>query len=90
MSLLLDAFGSIGLLLLLVAFYLNVTKKIVRNTFTYNGLNLIGSLILVYYAFVLNSGIFIVLESIWAFISLYFLLKLICSNMKKKQRRSKH
>lgn len=87
MSLLFDVFGSIGLLLLLAAFYLNVTKKVVRNTFTYNGLNLAGALILVYYAFVLDSKIFIVLESIWALISLYFLIRLALGKKGKKRKK---
>lgn len=88
MSFILETLGSVGLLLLLIAFYLNVTKKIVRNTFIYNGLNLIGALLLVYYAFALNSRIFVLLESIWAFISVYFLLKLVIHGLRKKRKKS--
>lgn len=86
MSFLLDIFGSIGLILLLVAFYLNATKKIVRNTFIYNGLNLIGSLILAYYAFVLNTRVFVIFELLWAFISVYFLLRKTHHHIKHRKK----
>jgi hypothetical protein len=75
MSFLLDAFGAVGFILLLVAFFLNLSKKIIRNTFIYNGLNFVGSAILLYYAYQIGSMFFVVLEAVWAIISLAFLFR---------------
>lgn len=75
MSLLLDLFGGFGFILLLIAFFLNLSKKIVRNTFVYNGLNFAGSLILMYYAYEMGIMFFVILEAVWAIISLAFLFR---------------
>ena len=90
MSLLLDVIASCGLSLLLVAFVLNKFKKIVRNTFTFNGLNFIGHLILAYYAFAINSRLFIYFESVWVFTSLYFLLRKTHHHIKHRNKKSEH
>lgn len=70
-----DVIGAIGLGLLIFAFILNHGKHKKRFTFTYNGLNFIGSLMLVYYAYTINSIVFIILNITWAFFALYFIVK---------------
>ncbi len=70
-----DIIGAIGLGILIFAFVLNHGKHKKRFTLTYNGLNFIGSLMLVYYAYAINSIIFIILNITWAFIALYFIVK---------------
>jgi len=80
MSLLLDFFGAVGLALLLIAFYLNASKKIKRATLAYNGMNLIGALILCIYAFMINSMVFLALNAFWTITALYFM-----TTLKKKR-----
>ena len=70
----LEIFASIGLILLLIAFYHENTGKYDKKHREYNLLNLIGSLILGIYAIVIQSYIFITLEFIWVGISMYYLI----------------
>ena len=72
-----EIFGMLGLGILLLAFILNHGKHKKRFTFTYNSLNFIGSLMLVYYAYTINSIVFIILNITWAVIALYFIAKKI-------------
>lgn len=88
MNLLLDAFGAFGFVLLLAAFFLNLSKKIVRNTFVYNGLNFVGSMILLYYAYQIGSMVFVFLETAWAIISLVFLFKKTHHHIKHRKKKS--
>lgn len=60
----------------MLAFYLNHLKKYRRATYVYNGLNLVGALLLTYYAFSINATVVIVLNTIWILIAAYFLLKI--------------
>ncbi|MBS3137085.1 hypothetical protein J4232_01505 [Candidatus Woesearchaeota archaeon] len=69
-----EIFASIGLILLLFAFYHENTGKYDKKHREYNLLNLIGSLILGVYAIVIQSYIFIALEFIWVGISMYYLI----------------
>lgn len=58
--------GIIGMLFILVAFILDeFYKKFNQNTIQYNVFNLIGSALLTYYAFSLNSLPFIILNLAW-------------------------
>lgn len=80
MSLALDFFGAIGLALLLIAFYLNASKKIKRATLTYNSMNFFGALILTVYAYLINAFVFLALNAFWTLTALYFM-----TTLKKKQ-----
>lgn len=60
------AVGTAGMVLLLVAFVLNLTGRTEEDTVLYNGLNLIGALLLMVYAYWLASWPFLVLEAVWA------------------------
>ena len=62
--------GVIGAGLLLCAFIANEFKKLSVESFWYDFINLVGAFFLVWYAVLLNSLPFIVLESIWALVSL--------------------
>lgn len=68
-------FGYFGLLLILTAFILNISKKINTDSKLYNLLNLIGGASLAYYSFTLKSIPFIVLQAIWAVFALYNLIR---------------
>jgi len=74
-GIILELIGAPGLVLLILAFYLNVTKRVKRLSFEYNGLNLVGSSVLVCYSYLINAPVFIVLESVWAAVAAWFLVK---------------
>ncbi len=63
--------GASGMSLLLIAFVLNLFKKIMQDSIVYNVFNIIGSALLVYYAYILNSIPFIILETVWALFAFY-------------------
>lgn len=58
--------GTTGMVLLLVAFVLNLTGRTEEDTVLYNGLNLVGAALLIVYAYWLASYPFLVLEMVWA------------------------
>ena len=67
--------GYAGLLFILTAFVLNISKKINTDSKLYNILNLIGGTSLAYYSFTLKSIPFIILQAIWAVFALYNLIR---------------
>ncbi len=72
--------GTTGLMFLLTAFLLNEMDKVDENSISYNILNLIGSGSLIFYAYSLNSWIFIILNAVWSVVAA---AKLISITMKK-------
>jgi hypothetical protein len=69
--------GSIGLTLLLSAFVLNQLNRLSPDTITYNVLNIVGGILLTYYALILSSIPFLILESVWAGFALYKLWQIL-------------
>jgi len=61
--------GVVGATCILVAFILNQMGKWSKDSFSYDLVNTIGSLILIIYAYLLLSYPFLVLNSVWFFIS---------------------
>jgi type II secretory pathway pseudopilin PulG len=77
MDLITQVIGIVGIIVLITAFYLNnFKKKKVRRRKLYNGLNLIGSLLLAYYSFTTQTWLFVALNLIWAAIALYFVYQI--------------
>ncbi len=66
--------GSAGVLLLLVAFFLNLQRRLADNSPIYLWLNIVGSAMAAGYAVVTSSIPFVVLESAWAIAALHRLL----------------
>lgn len=62
--------GVLGAGLLLVAFVLNQFRMLDRESLTYDALNFVGGALLVWYAILLQSIPFLVLEGVWAIVSL--------------------
>lgn len=62
--------GILGALILLVAFTLNQIEIIGRDSVTYDGLNMIGGLLMTWYAYLIGSYPFLVLNLVWAFMAL--------------------
>ena len=61
--------GTIGATIILVIFVLNQANKLDNKSIKYDFFNLVGSVLLILYAFLLNSIPFLILNSIWALVS---------------------
>lgn len=62
--------GVAGLILILVAFTLNLTHKLTPKSTVYNLLNVFGSVCLAYYSWFLGSIPFFILQIVWGLLSL--------------------
>lgn len=62
--------GTSGAFLILIAFAMNQTKKWKDDYFIYDLVNFIGSMLLVIYAIILKSYPFLILNGVWAILSL--------------------
>lgn len=65
-----DLIGISGASIILIAFVMNQTKKWRDDFLVYDAFNFVGSVLLIIYAIVLKSYPFIILNSVWAIISL--------------------
>ncbi len=70
MSLALTLVGSVGLLMICIAFFLENSGRLNREDFTYDLLNFLGAGILIVYAAFTNATIFLILNSFWALVAL--------------------
>ena len=66
--------GIIGMVLLLLAFALNLLKKVTEHSYSYILLNIFGAGLSIYYAYSLNAVPFIILEIVWASFAIYKLI----------------
>jgi hypothetical protein len=76
-----DLIGTIGVGIILIAYFLNNFSIIKRNGNLYFALNIIGASIACYTSILIHYIPFVILEGIWALISVIGLLK----NIKKPQ-----
>ena len=70
-----DILASVGVIILLIAFLLNLYKKLPASSKTYGLLNLIGAGICCFASYMISFYPFVILESIWAFVALVSLFK---------------
>lgn len=75
--------GVAGAAIVLIAFLLNESGKLNSEDFQYDLLNLIGSILLLIYAFNLNSLPFIIVNLIWGGFSLKDVIKYLATRNKK-------
>lgn len=78
-----DWTGFTGVGILLLAFLLNLLKKIEQVSFTYVGLNLIGAALACAASVMIEYMPFIILEGAWTFVSLVMILKMMTSVRKQ-------
>jgi len=71
----LDAFGTVGLLLLLGAFAANALGKLAATSRAYQAMNALGGGILALYAFATRAWVFLPLEAVWAVVATYTLVR---------------
>lgn len=67
--------GTIGALILLIGFVLLQMKFIGANTRVYNLISILGSSFLLFYAAILNSIPFIILNLTWVIVAGFYLIK---------------
>ncbi len=70
-----DIIASLGVVILLIAFLLNLYKKLPAESKTYALLNFIGAGTCGYASYMISFYPFVILESIWAFVALVSLFK---------------
>jgi len=70
-----DILASIGVIILLIGFLLNLFNKIKAEDNLYAWLNFLGAGICCYASFLIRFYPFVVLETIWAFVALTSLFK---------------
>ena len=70
-----DIIASIGVIILLVAFLLNLYKKLSAGSRLYSLLNFAGAAICAFSSYMIRFYPFIMLESIWSLVALVSLIK---------------
>jgi len=68
--------GSIGVGLLLLAYFLNLIKRLSQDSKLYTMLNIIGAGLACYSSYLIDFVPFIILEGVWVVVSLIALIKL--------------
>jgi len=69
-----DLIGFFGVFLILLAYVLNVTGKVTHKSLLFIILNFIGASMACLASILLNYWPFIILEAVWALVSLYSLI----------------
>ncbi|MEL4455233.1 CBU_0592 family membrane protein [Lutimonas vermicola] len=77
-----DWIGFIGVFQILLAYMLNVLGKISKDDISFMLLNLIGAGMACYASILMNYMPFVVLEGIWAIVSLISLIKYGAKNFR--------
>ncbi len=70
-----DVFGTTGVTLLLLAFFLNLFGVVQKENKSYILLNLIGAALACYASVLINFLPFVILEGTWAFVALFALVR---------------
>lgn len=74
--------GSTGVLLLLLAFFLNLFKILMQDTKTYAIMNVVGAGLSCYASILIDYMPFIILEGTWALVAFIGLIKLFNDSSK--------
>ena len=70
-----DIIASIGVIILLIAFLLNLYKRLPAESKTYSLMNFIGAGICCFASWMVSFYPFVILEGVWAFVALVSLFK---------------
>lgn len=66
-----DIIATIGVSILLIGFFLQILKVISSQSLIYSVLNLVGSALAGYSSWLIGFMPFVILETVWALVSLY-------------------
>ena len=69
-----DLIATLGVSILLLAFLLQILKVISPQSLLYSSLNLVGSALAGYSSWLIGFMPFVILETVWAIVSLYGVL----------------
>lgn len=67
--------NTIGVTLILLAFFLLTVKVLKQDDLSYNLLNLFGGGLACYGSYLIDAPPFVVLEGVWAIVALYAIIK---------------
>jgi hypothetical protein len=70
-----DIFASIGVILLLIAFFLNLKKIMSTDNKWYSGINIVGAGLCGYSSYLIAFYPFVILESVWVLAALSSFVK---------------
>ena len=70
-----DLIGTLGVGLILLAYFLNTIRTISVNGKAFYVMNIIGAALACYASFLINYMPFIILEGTWTLVSIYGLMK---------------
>ena len=70
-----DILGTIGVGLILLAYFLNTSKLLPKDGKMFYVLNIIGAALACYASWLINYPPFVILEGAWVLVSLYGLMK---------------
>jgi len=70
-----DIIGSVGVGLILIAYFLNTAKLIPQEGKLYYVLNIVGAAIAAYASYLIQYWPFVILEITWTLVSIYGLMK---------------
>lgn len=70
-----DIIGSVGVGLILIAYFLNTAKLIPQEGKLYYVLNIVGAAIAAYASYLIQYWPFVILETTWTLVSIYGLMK---------------
>jgi len=70
-----DLLGTLGVALLLVAFLLNLNKKLSVDSLAYSILNIVGAALCGISSYMIDFYPFVVLESVWVIVAVIQLFK---------------
>ena len=72
-----EAIGTVGVTLLLIAFFMNLAGKLRADTYIYVVLNLVGAGLSCLSSFLIDFFPFVVLEGTWALVAAWGLARLL-------------
>ena len=84
---LIDWLGFIGVSMILVAYFLNLTQRIQANDIRYILLNLIGAILACLASWLMRYFPFVLLEGTWTLVSLSALVKYFRNKAQEKRLR---
>jgi hypothetical protein len=70
-----DIIGTIGVALILIAYFLNTERLIPVNGKLFFVINIIGSTLACYASYLINYWPFVILEGTWMLVSIYGLMR---------------
>ncbi len=72
-----DIIGTVGVALILLAYFLNTTKAITVNGKLFFVMNVIGAALACYASFLIDYWPFVILEGTWVLVSIYGLMRVM-------------